>query len=410
MSVKSMLVAGFVAGVLGTSVSWAQQAGGIRGKVTVEAAGSSVSGITVTAESEVMPKPRSAPVRSDGSYSLPLLLPGKYTLTFSNAQGVLQKLDIEVLLDQTSVADVALQSTRTEDLQTVRIVSSGLSREGNASLANSLGSKQVERLPVGQQYRDLFKLIPGVQYSENEVLGPSAGGSGVDNKYGFDGIDVSLPLFGNLASEPSTYDIENVSMERGGAKAIGFNRSGGFSINTTSKSGTNEFRGTVEYKVQPKGMVAKVRGSARYTTDQSWVNFGFGGPVVQDSLFFYASYYRPELTRENASTVYGPVKDGETVRNEYFGKLTWAPREDVLLNLSLRTSDRESTGAVTVGGTAADSLTRSATAEQNILTLEGSWVISENTTLAARIGQYELITTEVPDTVLGFAGDRKSVV
>ena len=58
----------------------------------------------------------------------------------------------------------------------------------------------------------MLKLIPGVQYSENSVLGPSAGGSGVDNKYGFDGIDVSLPLFGNLAADPSTHDVENVAM------------------------------------------------------------------------------------------------------------------------------------------------------------------------------------------------------
>lgn len=403
MSVKSMLVAGFVAGVLGTSVSWAQQAGGIRGKVTVEAAGSSVSGITVTAESEVMPKPRSAPVRSDGSYSLPLLLPGKYTLTFSNAQGVLQKLDIEVLLDQTSVADVALQSTRTEDLQTVRIVSSGLSRESNASLGNSLGSKSIESLPVGQTYRDLLKLVPGVQYSENSVLGPSAGGSGVDNKYGFDGVDVSLPLFGNLSAEPSTHDIANVSMERGGVKAIGFNRAGGFSINTTSKSGTNEFRGSVEYKVQPKSMVSKIRGISKYSLDQSWISAGFGGPIVEDSLFFYASYYRPEVTRDNSNTAYGAVKDYESIRNEYFGKLTWAPIEDVLLNLSLRTSEREGNG-LGIGSLDADSVSTGDRSEQSILTFDGSWLVGDDTNVTFKVGKFELQTASLPDTTLSFVG------
>jgi len=407
MSNKKLLVAGFVASILVSGSAFAQQSGGIRGTVSIEAAGATPVGIMVTAESEVMPRPRSATVRADGSFALSALLPGQYTLTFSNAQGVLRKVDVEVLLDQTSIADVAIAATRPEELQTVRIVATGLTREGNASLANSLGSKQVERLPVGQQYRDLLKLIPGVQYSENSVLGPSAGGSGVDNKYGFDGIDVSLPLFGNLASEPSTHDVENVSMERGGAKAIGFNRAGGFAINTTSKSGTNDFKGTVEYKIQPKSMVAKKRGivsSSDYTLDQSWVNVGVGGPVVEDSLFFYASYYRPELTEQNSSSVYGRVKDGETVRNEYFGKLTWAPIDNILLNLSLRGSDRDSFGAVTVGASSADSLTRSATSEQNILSLEGSWLISESTTLAARLGSFELVTTEVPDTLFGFTG------
>ncbi len=64
--------------IAGSVLSWpiiAQQVGGIRGKVSAEVAGTSLSGITVTATSDVMPKPRSASVREDGSYSLPLLLP-----------------------------------------------------------------------------------------------------------------------------------------------------------------------------------------------------------------------------------------------------------------------------------------------------------------------------------------------
>ena len=38
-------------------------------------------------------------------------------------------------------------------------------------------------LPVGQEYRDLIKLIPGVQSTQDTVRGPSAGGSGQDNVY-----------------------------------------------------------------------------------------------------------------------------------------------------------------------------------------------------------------------------------
>lgn len=399
MSANKLLVAAFVASVLATAPSFAQQAGGIRGKVSVEAAGGSAAGITVTAESNVMPKARSATVRADGTYSLPLLLPGKYTLTFSNALGVLQRVDVEVLLDQTSVADVSIAATRPEELQTVRIVATGLSREGNASLANSLGAKQVESLPVGQEYRDLLKLIPGVQYSENARLGPSAGGSGVDNKYGFDGVDVSLPLFGNLAADPSTHDVENVAMERGGAKAIGFNRSGGFSINTTSKSGTNDFKGSVEYKFQPKNLVSDIRGTVPYTLERSWITAGFGGPIIEDALFFYASYYRPEDSRANPVTRYGNVKDFNSVRDEYFGKLTWAPTEDLLFNASLRTSDRQSKGAA-VGALDADSVSTGDLSKQDILTIDGSWLIGEDSALSFKYGKFELVTAGTPDNLL----------
>jgi len=399
MSAKKIWVAACVASVLATATGFAQQAGGIRGKVSVEAVGGSVAGLTVTAESDVMPKPRSATVRADGTYSLPLLLPGKYTLSFSNALGVLQRVDVEVLLDQTSVADVAITATRPEELQTVRIVASGLAREGNASLANALGARQIEALPVGQEYRDLLKLIPGVQYSENTRLGPSAGGSGVDNKYGFDGVDVSLPLFGNLAADPSTHDVDNVAMERGGAKAIGFNRAGGFSINTTSKSGTNEFKGSVEYKFQPKNLVADIRGTLPYTLERSWITAGFGGPIIEDALFFYASYYRPEDTRVNPVTRYGNVKDFESLRNEYFGKLTWAPTEDLLFNVSLRSSERESKGAA-VGALDADSVSTGDVSKQDIITVDGSWLLGEDTALSFKYGKFDLETAGTPDNLL----------
>lgn len=391
------VVAAVIAASLWVAPALAQQVGGIRGTVSPEATGGQVSGITVEAVSAVMPKPRSATVRPDGSFSLPLLLPGSYQLTFRSAEGILRKVDVEVVLDQTSVVDVSVGEAVTDALQVVRIVASPLSVEGNAALSNSLGSNNIERLPVGQEYRDLLKLIPGVQYSESLVRGPSAGGSGQDNKYGFDGVDVSLPLFGNLASDPSTHDIANVSMERGGAKAIGFNRSGGVSINTTSKSGTNEFKGSVEYKVQPKSSVAKIRGTTSYRLDQSWTSAGFGGPIIEDSLFFYGSYYRPEVTRDNPQTAYGTVKNYRSVRDEYFGKLTWAPSEQLLFNVSLRTSEREGRGQ-SIGSLDADSVSLGELSEQDILTLDGSWLIDEDTSVSFKAGKFELVTASTPDT------------
>ena len=58
-------------------------------------------------------------------------------------------------------------------------------------------------VPVGQEYRDLIKLIPGVQYTQDSTRGPSSGSSGQDNVYKFDGVNVTLPLFGTLSAEPA---------------------------------------------------------------------------------------------------------------------------------------------------------------------------------------------------------------
>ena len=111
-----------------------------------------------------------------------------------------------------------------------------------ASLSNALGSELVLGVPVGRGFRDLMKLAPGVQYTEDQVRGPSAGGSGQDNTYRFDGADLSLPLFGTLSAEPANHDIEQVVFERGGADAVGFNRSGGFAMDSKARSGTDRLR------------------------------------------------------------------------------------------------------------------------------------------------------------------------
>ena len=80
-------------------------------------------------------------------------------------------------------------------------------------------------------------------YTQDTVRGPSAGASGQDNVYKFDGVNVTMPLFGVLNVEPNTRDVAQVNVVRGGATAVDFNRAAGFSIDSVSKSGQNKFFG-----------------------------------------------------------------------------------------------------------------------------------------------------------------------
>ena len=169
---------------------------------------------------------------------MPLLPPGTYTLKHTLSDGTTRTRVTEVRLQQRAVVDLAVDLTADTAMmeEVIVVCTSTLSVDtAGASIAGAIGSDVFEALPVGQEYRDLIKLIPGVQYTQDTVRGPSAGGNGQDNTYQFDGVDVSLPMFGTLSAEPSTHDIDQVSIIRGGATAIGFNRSGGFKINTTTK-------------------------------------------------------------------------------------------------------------------------------------------------------------------------------
>ncbi|MEH6395343.1 carboxypeptidase regulatory-like domain-containing protein [Pseudoalteromonas sp.] len=395
---KTAIATALIAASLASAPAFANLNGSIKGKVATEQANQSLAGITITASSNVMPKARTVVTREDGSYDLPQLKPGTYELTFTDHNGVTQTMTVDVLLEQTSNVNVTL-SGKKDNVEVITVTGSKLFRQGNSSLSNSLGKKAIEGVPVGQDYRDLLKLVPGVELSQNATLGPSAGGSGVDNSYGFDGVDVSLPMFGNLASEPSTHDVEFVTMDRGGAKAVGFNRSGGLSINTVSKSGTDEFHGNVEYKSQPKTFVATPVGEESYELDKSWLTASLSGPLIEDTLYFYTSYYRPEETKENKNTAYGEVKDYNSVRDEYFGKLTWAPTDDILLNISQRTSEKVIEGR-SIGAYETDSVSVGDTSDQDIFTLDGSWILGSATTLSFQYSKFELETAGIPDTPL----------
>lgn len=388
-------------GALMSSPVMAQQVGSIKGKVSTEVADISISNVTVTASSNVMPKPRTVTTKEDGSYNLPALLPGKYTLTFTSADGTVRETEVEVLLEQSSSVNVAFEKAPTDNTEVIYITGSRIIRDGNSSLTNSLSQDAISKIPSGQDYRDLLALVPGVQYSEYSTLGPSAGGSGRDNKYGFDGVDVSLPMFGNLASEPSTQDIANVTIDRGGARAIGFNRAGGMAINTISKSGTNNFHANVKYLIQPKSFVADKDDAdgTKYTYDKTWITTSLSGALIDDELFFYGSYYRPETEQASKETAYGPVKDYKSVREEYYGKLTWAPTDALLLNLSYRTSDNEGKG-LSVGLLDQDSTSEGSYSYQDILTFDGSYLIDDYTTLAFKYYDFSYETAGRPDNLV----------
>ncbi|HNP64533.1 MAG TPA: carboxypeptidase regulatory-like domain-containing protein [Woeseiaceae bacterium] len=377
----------------------AQQTGEIAGQI-VDSSGAGVSGVSIEATSNVLPQPRSITTADNGRYRLRLLPPGEYSLKFKFPDGSVQERSVYVQLQQTAQLDMV------SGAQIEEIVVKGtqlLTETGQGSLKNLISAETIDAVPVGQEYRDLMKLIPGVQYSELTVRGPSAGGSGQDNTYQFDGVDVSLPLFGVLSSEPSSHDIAQVSIVKGGAKAVGFNRSGGFLINTVSKRGTDEFRAEVRHQIQTASLTADqdTGSSLEFDEDRSWTTLSLGGPIVRDRLYFYTSYYRPERTRDNSSNAYGNVGDYDSERDEFFGKLTFAPTDNILLDASFRTSDREEVND-SIGEFESPTLSLGSKTEQDILILEGSWILSDASSLSFKYTDFENSGTTRPDTLFGF--------
>jgi hypothetical protein len=364
--------------------SFAQQTGSLHGRVTATD-NSVLPGVTVEARSNVLPQPRVTTTDTNGEYRLPALVPGTYTLTFtlSGMQTVTRRAD--VLLREDMPVDVKLGVAAVSENITVTAEATMVNRESTA-LQEGFNNQQLRSLPLTQDYRDVQKLIPGVMYTQDTVRGPSAGASGQDNVYMFDGANITMPLFGVLNADPNTHDIAQVNIVRGGSKAVDFNRAGGFLIDSVSKSGTNKWAGELGYELMNKNFIASQSGTQllTYQQNRSWANANIGGPIIPDRLFFYGSYYRPYSERANQANVYGDLPAYTDKRTDIFGKATFTPTQAWLVNASYRHTHENQTAAqfssqqAPTTGTGFES-------SQKLGTIETSWVINPKSFASAKL-------------------------
>jgi hypothetical protein len=377
--------------------AFAQQSGMIAGKVT-SPDGGAMPGVTVEARSTVLPGVRSAVTDADGTYQLPALPPGDYEVTFTLSGMQTVKKNVSVLLSQESKADAKMAVQSVNEAVTVTGTKTFVDKT-SAAITSTLSSSLFTQLPMGTEYRDLIRLIPGVQVTPDSTRGPSSGASGQDNVYNFDGVNVTLPLFGTLSAEPATHDMAQISVIKGGAKAIDFNRAGGFNVDSVSKSGTSQLKGEASYRFQTSDMAAKLNNNSisRYNQNRSWTEASIGGPAIKDKVFFFGSYYMPYQSRDNRSNAYGELPDYSSRRNEGFGKLTVNNRS-LLLNGSYRQSKR--TDKSDLFGSATNPTTGTGTnSSQKIMTLDGSWIINNRSYLTFKGTYFGNPVDSVPDHV-----------
>ena len=253
--VRSRFLGALALLLLVPGAGWRSRPARVSGKV-VDTGGLVLPGVTVEARSDVLPAPRVTTTGSVGDYRLPALPPGRYTVTFELSGMTKVSKQVEVQLARETTVDVTMSVAGVKEDVTV-VAQSPIIETNSTELKSGVNSEAIQSLPVGQDYRDLLKLIPGVMYTQDSTRGPSAGGSGQDNTYKFDGVNVTMPLYGTLTSDTASQDIAQVTTIKGGAKAVDFDRSGGFTIDSVSKSGTNRYQGAVSYQFQDDSMTAE---------------------------------------------------------------------------------------------------------------------------------------------------------
>ena len=239
------------------------------------------------------------------------LPPGRYTLTASK-QGfaTLKQEEFTLTVGQAANLDLRMKVSGVNEVVNVSAVQTV--DTASAQTSTTLNERAVSNLPVlGRKFEDLLTLTPNVAVTQ----GPDgdeinfAGQRGVFNNISLDGGDYMNGFFGEQAGgQRAAIDIPLDAVKEFQVVATGataeFGRTAGGVVNVVTKSGTNEFHGSLFHFQRLEALTANT-SDGRPLTDFHREQFGgnVGGPIKKDKAFFFVAYEQifENLTRANLS-------------------------------------------------------------------------------------------------------------
>lgn len=303
------LVIAALAGFSASLYAQATAAGTIQGTV-MDQSQAVIAGAEVTITKKATGEVRAAVTDNSGDFRFNLLSADKYTIKVSKPGFASRTQDIDLLVGQTVTANATLTPGSTTEIIEVT-GTAPLLDIAKTSVSQDITPSEVEQLPmVGRDVANLAYLAPGVKAADSydptknryAILSVNGAGgrnvnvtvNGVDNKDNTVGGPVmQLPLEAVQEFQIST---QRFSAENG--------RSEGAAINMITKSGSNDYHGSVfgyfrdtalntDEKV-PDGTGGHTSAHPDYTRQQ----FGgsVGGPFKRDKLF---GFFAIEREREN---------------------------------------------------------------------------------------------------------------
>ncbi|MBS1841859.1 MAG: TonB-dependent receptor [Acidobacteria bacterium] len=304
--------------------------GTIKGIVT-DATGASISGAKVTIRNAGTGLERLATTADDGSYSVPELPIGKYSVTVEQTGFKTAVVnDVTVTVSSELRADVTLQPG--DVAQRIEVQGDSLPQVDSTSnvLGGIVESKVVTNLPVnGRDYQKLIFLLPGVAGSPDQITdSPGSfgtfsvnGARGRSNNFLLDGTDMNdgyrndpaineAGVFGTPATILPLEAIAELRVLSNSEAEYG--RSAGGVINIVTKSGTNSLHGSGFDFFRNNALDARNYFNDKASQVQNPFHnnqFGgaLGGPIRKDKTFFFADYEGMREKGAEASTACVPT-------------------------------------------------------------------------------------------------------
>lgn len=271
--------------------------------IVTNAAGQPVSGAMVSAFHEPSGTRYGGITRADGRFVLPVMrVGGPYTVTVSFIGFATEaRQDVFLNLGVTSNLSFQLQQ------QAVAVGGITVTSEADAIFSTqrtgagtAIGREALEALPsISGRLGDFVRLTPqasGFSFAgqDNRLNNITVDGSYFNNSFGLGGqpgdrtavAPISLDAIEQVQVNVAPFDVRQGNFVGAG-------------VNTVTRSGTNEFRGSARYRFRNEAFVGENAGDATVSAGEfSYLDLGgwLSGPIIQDKLFFFVNVEREALT------------------------------------------------------------------------------------------------------------------
>jgi hypothetical protein len=289
--------------LLALSASAQTSTGNLYGTVA-DSDGKPLPGVTVTAESGGM---RSTFVtEADGSYRFLRLTPGQYTVTASLEGMGSASRSVAVSINTNSTLPLTL-SPQVSEVVTVT-AETPLIDTRDTRTGGNISQEEIEQLPTARDPWVMLQMVPGVLVDRVNVGGNKSGqqsyfvAKGVErhqSTWNIDGVNVTemdetgtttfYYDFGSLQEFQVTTATSDPSV-----------RTPGVQINMVTKHGTNMFSGSAravwaDESLQADATMPDTLRAGNRVDNVTETGVEFGGPILQDKLWFYGAYSQNKI-------------------------------------------------------------------------------------------------------------------